>query len=567
MRPGATTRGIGAPLAHTRAHYHYPPLDELPTTPVMWRAVVDDYHDHEFVVATRGDGVTDRITYGEADARAADLARQLLAAGVGKGTRVGLLAPNGPDFAVATIATGRIGAVIVPINTLFQPGELGWVLRHSDVHTLLTTASILGKDCLDRIAAAVPALASTDVAGEQPLPIPEFPSLRHIVVLGNEEARAWTSTLEPAADHEMLVALEATVRPSDDIAVIYTSGSQAEPKGVIHTQGALIRHARFLATEHGWTSTDRVYVPMAFFWIGGLVFGFYGPLQLGVTILTEHRFDAGDVLAFVARERVTYATGWAHIGPALANHPDFPTTDLTSLRDGYQQILLPPERRTPDPTLRVAQLGMTETCSSHTWWPPGEELPEEKRGSVGLTGPGFEHKIVDDDGATVPVGIVGEICVRGDALMRGMVGRSRAEVVDEDGWYHTRDAGRLDEDGFLYFTGRTDDMIKTSGANVSPVEVESVLVAMDEVREAYVVGVPHAARGAIVTGVVVTARGMTITQSELVQRCRVLLAAYKVPKRWEIVPDTDTLPYTTTNKIDRRALVERLSDVRAEATT
>jgi acyl-coenzyme A synthetase/AMP-(fatty) acid ligase len=342
------------------------------------------------------------------------------------------------------------------------------------------------------------------------------------------------------------------------MAVIYTSGSLAEPKGVIHTHGALIRHAHFIAYEHGWTTADRVYIPMAFFWIGGFVFGFYGPLQLGVTILTEHRFDAGDVLAFLGREQVTYATGWAHVGPALANHPDFPSTDLSSLRDGYQQILLPPGRRTPDPTLRVAQLGMTETCSSHTWWPPGDELPEAKRGSVGLTGPGFEHMIVDEDGAPVPTGTIGEICVRGDALMRGMVGKSRAEIFDEDGWYHTRDAGRFDDDGYLYFTGRTDDMIKTAGANVSPVEVESVLVAMDEVREAYVVGVPDPERGAIVTGVVVTARGATISEPELVARCRAHLAAYKVPKRWEIVQNTDTLPYTTTNKIDRRALVQRL---------
>jgi acyl-CoA synthetase (AMP-forming)/AMP-acid ligase II len=523
----------------------------------MWRAVVAAHADHEFVVATRGDGTTERITYGEADVRSCDLARRLLAAGVGKATRVGLLAPNGPDFAVGVLAAARIGAVIVPINTLFQPRELAWVLRHSDVHTLLTVPSILGKDCLDRIEADVPGLTTTSGVDAAPLQVPDFPFLRHIAVL-SDAARPWTSTLDTACDEAMLAGAEGSVTESDDLAVIYTSGSMAEPKGVIHTHGALLRHAHFIAFEHGWTSTDRVYVPMAFFWVGGLVFGFLGPLQLGVTILTEHRFDAGDVLAFLSRERVTYATGWAHVGPALANHPDFPNTDLSTLREGYQQILLPPERRTPDPTLRVAQLGMTETCSSHTWWPPHEQLPEEKRGSLGQTGPGFEHKIVDEAGATVPVGTVGEICVRGAALTRGMVGRQRADVFDEEGWYHTGDAGCFDNDGHLYFAGRTDDMIKTAGANVSPVEVEGVLVGMPEVREAYVVGVPDPDRGAIVTGVVVTARGATISPEELTTRCRAQLAAYKVPKRWEIVPTADPLPYTTTNKIDRRVLVDRL---------
>ena len=120
----------------------------------MWRAVVAAHAEHEFVVATRSDGTTERITYGEADVRADALARRLLAAGVGKGTRVGMLAPNGPEFAVGVIATTRIGAVIVPINTLFQPRELAWVLRNSDVHTLLTVPEILGKDCLDRIVNA-----------------------------------------------------------------------------------------------------------------------------------------------------------------------------------------------------------------------------------------------------------------------------------------------------------------------------------------------------------------------------------------------------------------------------
>ena len=539
-----------------QARYAYPDLPYLPTVPAMWRAVLAQHADHELVVAIRGDGTTERITYGAADERSADLARRLLAAGVGKGTRVGILAPNGPDFAVGAIAAARIGAVMVPINTFFQPPEIAWLLHHSDIHTLVTTPEILGKDCLDRLEAAIPVLTH---GGSDPLATPEFPYLRHIAVLGDAR-RPWTAPLADPLDEPMLAAAEAAVSPSDDLAVIYTSGSTAEPKGVIHTHGALVRHAHFIASEHGWTSEDRVYIPMAFFWVAGLVFGFIGPMQLGLTILTEHRFDAGDVLAFLGRERVTYATGWAHVGPALANHPDFATTDLSSLRDGYQQVLLPEERRTADPTLRVAQLGMTETCSSHTWWPPNEELPEAKRGSLGSSGPGFEHKIIDESGEPVAVGTVGEICVRGAALMRGMVRRDRSQVFDVDGWYHTGDSARADGDGHIYFVGRTDDMIKTSGANVSPVEVERLLVAMPEIREAYVVGVPDPERGAIVVGVVVLARGAALATPELIARCRAQLAAYKVPKRWEIVASTDPLPYTTTNKIDKRALIERLGD-------
>ena len=155
-------------------------------------------------------------------------------------------------------------------------------------------------------------------------------------------------------------------------------------------------------------------------------------------------------------EKATYTTGFPHIGPALVHHPDFDATDLSSLREGYQQVLLPPERRTADPSLRVAQLGMTETCSSHTWWPPHEQVPEAKRGSLGVAAPGFEHKVIDDVGNEVPSGVTGEICVRGTALLRGMIGKQWHEVVDRDGWLHTKDAGYRDDDGHLYFAGRTD---------------------------------------------------------------------------------------------------------------
>jgi len=290
--------------------------------------------------------------------------------------------------------------------------------------------------------------------------------------------------------------------------------------------------------------------------VGGLVFGVLGPMQIGVTILTEHRFDAGEVLRLLAAERATYAMGFPHVGPAIAAHPDFPSTDLSSLRDGYQPVLLQPARRGSDPSLRVAQLGMTETCSSHTWWPPAEQLPEEKRGSLGVSAPGFEHKVVDERGEVVGPGVHGEICVRGWPMMRGMVGRTQAEVFDADGWYHTGDSAYYDDDGHVYFSGRTDDMIKTSGANVAPVEVERVLFEMPEVREAYVIGVADEQRGARVVGVVVLRPGESLTSSELVTRARTQLAAYKVPKQWVILPTAADLPYTTTNKIDKRQLVE-----------
>jgi acyl-CoA synthetase (AMP-forming)/AMP-acid ligase II len=539
---------------------HFDPVT-LPydgTIPAMLAALVAEHGANDLIVATTVDGSIERITYAEADERSADLARTLLALGVVKGTRVGVLAPNGPDFFVAFLAATRIGAVAVPINTFFQAPELGWLLRHADIHTLLTVPSILGKDTLGLIEQSVPGLAEADVDA-RPLLLPSTPSLRHVVSLGDGN-RTWLSSREQRVIEQLLVAAQDAVRPADDLVVIYTSGSTSDPKGIIHAHGTVLRHSRFIAAGHEWSADDRVYVPMAFFWVGGLVFGVLGPMQIGVTILTEHRFDAGEVLQLLAKEHATYAMGFPHVGPAIAAHPDFATTDLSSLRDGYQPALLPPERRGSDPSLRVAQLGMTETCSSHTWWPPAEQLPEEKRGSLGVSAPGFEHKVVDEHGDTVGPGVHGEICVRGWPMMRGMVGRTWSEVFDAEGWYHTGDSAFYDDDGHLYFSGRTDDMIKTSGANVAPVEVEKVLFEMPEVREAYVVGVPDEERGALVVGVVVLRPGEVLGHDELRARARTQLAAYKVPKRWVVLSGTDELPYTTTNKIDKRALVDRLVD-------
>ena len=166
--------------------------------------------------------------------------------------------------------------------------------------------------------------------------------------------------------------------------------------------------------------------------------------------------------------------------------------------------------------------------------------------------------IVDDAGEVVPVGEAGEICVRGPGLMRGVVGRERSDVFDIDGWFHTADAGWVDSDGFFYFIGRTGDLIKTAGASVSPVEVENLLRGFPEVQEASVVGLPDRVLGQIVCGVVVLHSGAGMTEQDLHARCRDGVSAYKVPKRWVFL-EPGEVPYTASDKVDKAALIERLT--------
>ena len=513
------------------------------TFPAMLRGLAERFGPRDCIVLGES-----RLTFAQADAASAQLARELLASGVGKGTRVALLAPNGPDFVVGMLAVGRIGAVLVPVNTLYQAQEIAWTLRHADVHTLLTVPGLLSHDYISRLEEAVAGLAE---ASGPDLFLSSAPSLRQIRAFG-ECDRAWCRTAPSQVDDELLRSAEEQVSPADHGLVIYTSGSTADPKGIVHSQGSLVRHSWWLGQAHGFVPEDRIFTPNAFFFIGGFVFSLLAPMQSGACLVCEERFEPGETLDLIERERATIVTGWPHYGPAMAAHPSFAKRDLSAIRAGYLFEIL------PETAIRFPySLGMSETCSAHTFWPPEKEVP---KGSLGVAVPGVEHKVVDpESGAVLPPRTAGELCVRGYTLMQGMVGREREEVFDADGWYHTGDEVTLDAEGHIRFLGRLSDVIKTSGANVSPMEVEAVLRGVPGVLEAHVVGLADPERGELVAAAVVPDGSVEIDAEELRTNLREKLAAYKVPRRFDFFAKPD-LPYKATGKIDKRALVERMNE-------
>jgi len=522
------------------------------TFPAMIHNLSERFGPRECVVLD-----DDRIGFANADAASARLARRLLASGVGKGVRVGLLAPNGPDFVVGMLAVSRIGAILVPINTFYQAEELAWTLRHADIHTLLTVPTLLSHDYLSRLEEAIPGLADA----ERPdLFLSSMPYLRQIRVFG-ENDRPWCRTEsmdgidQSPVDADLLRAVEEQVKAADHAVIMYTSGSTAEPKGIVHTHGSLVRSAWWLGREHGFVPGDRVFTPNAFFFIGGFVFSLLAPMQMGACLVCEKRFDPAETLERIERERVTIVTGWPHYGPAMASHESFPRRDLSSVRGGYLFEILPP---TATPFHYC--LGMTETCGPHTFSAPGSDLPV---GALGVAVPGVEHKVIDaETGVELAPGESGELCVRGYALMQGMYGLEREQVFDSDGWYHTGDRVTLNDAGYLYFHGRLGDVIKTGGANVSPQEVERTLMSLDGILEAHVVGLPDVERGQLVAAAVVLDGRVPLTADDLRRELRAKLAAYKVPKRFDFFTKPD-LPYKATGKIDKRALVARMQSANA----
>jgi acyl-CoA synthetase (AMP-forming)/AMP-acid ligase II len=297
---------------------------------------------------------------------------------------------------------------------------------------------------------------------------------------------------------------------------------------------------------------------MPFFWIGGLVTTLLEAPHFGATLVTMSSFDAGDALELIERERVTIATGWPQQGRTMSEHPSFGSRDLSSVARSSMSDLVPAERRPP--AITSPSLGMTETCSSHTLWDQYDPLLAKRGGTFGKPLEGLSHRVVDPDtGESLPPGMVGEVWVRGYSLMQGLQRREREEVFEPDGWYRTGDAGRFDDDGWFYFTGRLGDMIKTpGGANVTPAEIETALMSYPDVLEAYITGVPSREGGQLVAGAVVPRAGADLEGEELRARLKGDLSAYKVPRFLWICAKPD-LPFLDSGKLDKRAFAALLA--------
>lgn len=508
--------------------------------------------DGEFLVTD-----SERLTFAEADTTSLELADALLASGVGKGTRVGILFPNCAQWLISWLAAARIGALTVPLSTFAPGAELGRLLRHNDVQVLLMARSMAGRDLAERIEEAVPGL--TD--GRAVIAAPAVPYLRRIHVWPDCD-RSW-ATPWPRTESTALLARSAEdeVRPADDLVVVTTSGTTAQPKSVVHTHGSLVRHAYILARHRGVTSTDRIYSPMPFFWVGGLTMVVLQALSTGATILAQDVFEAGSTLALLERERATFISCWAQASQAMADHPDFAKRDLSSVRGGTMLEALPPDRRPREPGLAPNLLGMTETGGPHTLVEvPDTPLPPELRDSFGIPLPDVvQHRIVEAaSGVEVSAGEEGEIQVRGQIVMNGLYKQERHEVFDPDGWYSTGDRGWFDDAGHLYFTGRASSLIKTAGSNVSPAEVESVLDSMPAVLHSFVVALPHPVRGQVVGAAVVPVNGAQLSVETIVAHARRNLSTFKVPTVIRLVDEND-LPMLPTGKVDRQQLVRVLT--------
>ncbi len=531
-----------------------------PTVPEMLRRVADRYEDRELIVC--GDH---RLTYRELERESAHIARGLLASGVKKATRVAIIMPDSPDWALTFFAVTRIGALAVPLSTLYQPRELRWVLRYADVDTLCMYSEYRQHDYTTRLEQAFPSLEQQT---DPKLYLQEAPHLRSIRVWG-ECDRAWASggfdelkqraDEVPAVDDDFLREVESEVTPADLAIMVYTSGSSAEPKGVVHTHGTIVRHSHDMSFPRPGHGHHRDIVGMPFFWVGGLNICLLVGMHGGTTLFCPLSSDPLEMLKLIQKERITRLSAWATQQAAVRNHPRHGEFDLSSL--GQWAGPLADEDGNPIPPERQPNsLGMTESFGPHTRGRPGMVLSESQIGSFGVGVDGVEHKIIDPEtGEELPNGQEGELCIRGYSLMAGLYKKEHTEGFDRDGFYHTGDSCILDDDGHLYFKGRRGEMVKTRGANVAPREVELVLESFDDVQEAAVLGLPDAVMEEVLVGVVVPMPNARLSEEELKERLRKELSSYKVPRKFLFCRYED-IPRTDSNKPHKRKLKEGLRE-------
>lgn len=515
------------------------------------------------------DGEAVRWTYDDLYARSLEVAKSLIALGTGKGTRVGVLMTNRPEFLSAVFGAALAGCVATPISTFFTPAELEVVLKASGVSVLLLERSVLRKDFAEMLAGLEPEVLT---AKPGTLASRKFPFLRYAAMIDGEEAfgmiegfAAFAARGRNVAEDLVLAASDA-VAPADPGILLFSSGSTGKAKGILSAHRGvclqLWRWPQWYAIRDDLPA--RTWSANGFFWSGNFASALGGTLSRGGTLVLQRWFDAAEALDLMAAERANMALAWPHQWPQLEAAPNYRDVDLSSLV--YVDANMPIARQpTVSTTWREPgqAYGNTETFTLITVFPAG--TPEAVAGkSHGIPTAGSTIKIVDPlTGATMPLGERGEIAVKGPTVMLGYLGIPLGDSTDGDGFLRTADGGYVDAEGRLFWEGRLNDIIKTGGANVSPLEIDEVIRAHPEVKVSQTVGVPDELLGELVVSCIVPVEGTSPTPEAIRDFAKEKLASYKLPRRILFVAEDD-LKTTGSAKIKtaelRKLAAERLAD-------
>lgn len=505
------------------------------TTPAVLADVADSHPDSVFVTADDGD-----LTYWTAAATCARLAAGLVALGLAPGERVGVLLPNGIRWVAAVLGAHAAGLCVVPLNTWYRRDELTAVARRAGLRAIITQSEIFGFET----ATAVSELDEPGYLGALLWPAADpMPPL--------------LPQLPPPAD-PVAALRDSPASAAADALLLFTSGSSAAPKAVRLAHSALLRNAHAIGERQGVRATDRFWFASPMFFVFGCANALPNVLTHAATLCIQERFEPSSALEFIERHRCTVYYGVAPVTRALAACPDLVHRDISSLRTGTANAT--PE----DLRIAIEVLGVERVCNAygmtegygHTAMTDHTDPADVRINSQGSVLPTQQLRIVSGDA-------VGVIDAPGDIQIRGTVTPGYLDTTTDafaaDGWFTTGDVGIIDTDGRLHYVGRRDEMMKVKGVNISPMEVEALLVQHDSVDEAFVFGLPTGDGDQRVGCVLVSSvaeAGRDQLAADVRSWVRERAATYKVPTTLRVVTAAE-LPLTPTGKVSKRLLKDQ----------
>ncbi len=503
---------------------------------------VAEHGDHEALVSVE-QGL--RYTYREFADAVDEVAAGLMAVGVQVGDRVGIWSPNCAEWVLVQYATAHIGAILVTINPAYRVAELEYVLNQSGISVLVAAETFFHSDyrgMIEEVWDRVPA--------------------QQVVYLQTSD---WEDLLAAgtAISADQLEVRAAGLRPDDAINIQYTSGTTGFPKGATLSHRNILNNGFFVGEACGYTTADRVCIPVPFYHCFGMVLGNLACTTHGAAMVVPAAgFDAAAVLRACEAERCTSLYGVPTMFIAELGEPDLDRYDLSSLRTGIMagspcpvEVMKQVVDRMNMAEVTIAY-GMTETSPVSTQTSVDDSL-DKRVATVGRAHPHVEVRIVDPDtGETVPRGAAGEFMTRGYSVMLGYWDDEArtAEAIDDEGWMHTGDLAVMDDGGYINIVGRIKDMIIRGGENVYPREIEEYLYRHPDVVEVQVIGVPDARYGEEIMAWVQLRDGASLDADDIKEFCRGQIAHYKIPR---YVKFTHEFPMTITGKIQKYLMREQ----------
>ncbi len=504
-----------------------------------------------------------RKTYKEFDEETDELAKAFIGMGIEKGENVAIWSDNKKEWLLSQYATGKMGAVLVTVNTNYQATELEYLMKQSDATTLILDESFKGTSYIDIIRTVCPELA---IGKRGSISSGKLPHLKRIILMTEREEQGmykWSEFMAQAdkVTNEQLEEQFQSLDPDDVINIQYTSGTTGFPKGVMLTHNNVVNNGKQIGDYMKLTEQDRICIPVPFFHCFGCVLGTLAAVTHGSAMILLEQFDPLRVLQAVQDEKCTALHGVPTMFIAELNHPDFKNYDTSTLRTGIMAGSVCPievmKRVIEDMGASEITICYGQTEASPVITQTKTDDPIEKRVStVGKPHPNVEVKIIDPvTGEELPVGVPGELCTRGYNIMKGYYNNAEAtrEAIDEEGWLHTGDIAVMDADGYIDITGRIKDMVIRGGENIYPKEVEEFLYTHPEIADVQVVGVPDSKYGEELMAWIIPKKDVHLDEESVREFCKGSISHHKIPKYIEFLEE---YPMTASGKIQKFKLRE-----------